>query len=77
MTLHELGVKLKEMRDSAPEGEIAVYTHLFGIKYADEIVRSHYSIKDIVIAAGIDESMKTEVRKGINLAKYVELKHVP
>ena len=50
--------------------EKVVSVHLFGIKYADEI--RDLSVKDIVVSAELPESYKTEIRKGINLAKYVE-----
>ncbi len=46
--------------------------HLFGIKYADEI--RDMSLKDIVDRAGVPKSYRTEVRKGISLAKYVAVK---
>ena len=42
------------------------------IKYADQI--RDMSAKDIAVGAGLPESYKTEIRKGINLAKYVEVK---
>lgn len=52
--------------------EKALSIHMFGIKYADQI--RDMSIKEIVIGADIPESYKTEIRKGINLAKYVEVR---
>jgi len=74
MKSFELGQKLKEMYDNAPTGEKALQIHLFGIKYADEIKENDNSIKDIVNFAGMRESYKTEVGKGVNLAKYVRIK---
>jgi 5-methylcytosine-specific restriction protein B len=56
----------------AATGEKAVSIHLFGIKYANEI--RDMSAKEIVIGADLPKSYKTEIRKGINLAKYVEIK---
>ena len=54
---------------NALKGESATMIHLFGIRYTNELYK--YNIKDIVIAPGLHESYKTEVRRGINLAKYV------
>ncbi|WP_226528162.1 hypothetical protein [Metabacillus niabensis] len=71
MTVAELGKKLKEMYNSAPDKEQVTFIHLFGIKYGEEILRNHYSIAEIVSISGIKDSYKTEVRKGINLSKYV------
>ena len=40
MTLSELGKKLSEMYNNAPEGDAVAMIHLFGIKYAKEIKKS-------------------------------------
>ena len=61
------------MYREALEGEKVIAIHLFGIKYADQI--RDMSAKDIVVGAGLPESYPTEIRKGINLAKYVEVKN--
>lgn len=74
MTESELGAILKNMYDSALEREQAINIHLFGIKYASIIQDNNLKIKDIIQCSGIPESYKTEVRKGINLSKYVILK---
>jgi len=46
--------------------------HLFGIKYAEQI--KYMSLSELTILADIRESYKTEIRKGMNLARYVEVK---
>lgn len=74
MTISELGKVLNEMYSTALDGEAVVMIHLFGIKYADFIQESGISSKDIAIAADINESYGTEIRKGVNLAKYVIVK---
>jgi hypothetical protein len=74
LSITELGGILREMYNSAPEKEQATFIHLFGIKYGDLILQNKYSSADIVRASGINESYKTEVRKGINLSKYVTSK---
>ncbi len=72
MTLEQASKLLAEMYGKAPEKEKALSIHLFAIKYADHI--ANMSAKDVVVGAGLLESYKTELRKGINLAKYVHLK---
>jgi len=47
--------------------------HLFGIKYAEQI--KYMSLSELTILADIRESYKTEIRKGMNLARYVEVKN--
>ena len=74
MTLNELGKKLSEMYNNAPKGDSVAMIHLFGIKYANEILLSRFSKKDIANAARIPESYGTEISKGIKLAKYVKEK---
>ena len=58
--------------DGAARNEKTLSIHLFGIKYVDQI--RDMSEKDIAVGAGLPESYKTEIRKGINLAKYVAVK---
>ncbi|MFD2640025.1 HTH-like domain-containing protein [Piscibacillus salipiscarius] len=69
----ELGKLLKDMYNSAPPKEQVTFIHLFGIKYGTEILRNDYNIAEIVSISGISESYKTEVRKGVNLSKYVNI----
>ena len=59
-------------QDAPPNKEKALSVHLFGIKYADQI--EGMSVKEIVVGAGLPESYTTEINKGINLAKYVEMR---
>ncbi|MDP4271682.1 MAG: hypothetical protein Q8909_16410 [Bacteroidota bacterium] len=74
MTLNDLGIKSNEMYNNAPDGASVAMIHLFGIKYANEILQSKYSKKDIANAAGIPESYGTEISKGVKLANYVKVK---
>jgi hypothetical protein len=74
MSITELGDILREMYSRAPEKEQATFIHLFGIKYGELILKNKYSASEIVKASGIKDSYKTEVRKGINLSKYVTAK---
>ena len=72
MTADQAGRKLREMYDSAPEGEKAAHIHLFGIKYAEEV--DGLTSNDIVRRAGLPISYGTEVAKGRKLSKYVHPK---
>ena len=74
MTKIELGLKLKEMYDNAPQGERVTMIHLFGVKFASQIKESAISFKDIAVAAGLSEAYGTEISKGSKLSKYVEVK---
>lgn len=53
------------------EKEQSTQVHLFGIKYAQEI--SSMSLAQLVTQAGLPAPYRTEIRKGIKLAKYVRV----
>ena len=72
MQIEEAARLLSEMYRTALPKEKAMSIHLFGIKYADQI--RNMPAREIVIRAELPQSYQTEVRKGINLAKYVQLK---
>ncbi|MDD2497763.1 MAG: hypothetical protein GX625_19550 [Clostridiaceae bacterium] len=75
MTLLELGNKLKEMYETEGANK-STMIHLFGIIYGDEMRNAGVKPIDVVKAAQMQESYQTEVNKGMNLSKYVELKAV-
>ncbi len=72
MNVGEAASELRRMYQNALQGEQVVSIHLFGIKYAEEVER--FTASEIVRQAGLQASYATEVNKGKNLAKYVELK---
>ncbi len=73
MTVEEAGELLRRMYETAPYREKTTYIRLFGIKYASDL--DSLSLKDVVTKAGLGRpSYDTEVRKGMNLAKYVQMK---
>lgn len=74
MTVIELGNKLKSMYEMNEQNKVAMI-HLFGVIYADQIIKNDIKPKDIIKAAQMRESYATEVSKGIKLSKYVELKN--
>lgn len=69
MKVEDAAQLLKEMYETAPDREKVAHVHLFGIRYADAI--SNMSSHELADRAGIQRSYGTEIRKGINLAKYV------
>lgn len=72
MDIQDLADRLRLMYSNAPKGEQTTYIRLFGIKYADEI--AGLPLVELIERAGLKRSYDTEVRKGVRLAKYVELK---
>jgi len=72
MRIDEAAKILASMYNNSPEREKALHVHLFGIKYADEV--SGMPLGEVAIRAGITEAYKTEIRKGMNMARYVQLK---
>lgn len=72
MDIGQLADELRKMYDTAPRGEQVAHIHLFGIKYAAELAR--FAPASVAERAGIGRSYGTEINKGRNLAKYVELK---
>ncbi len=72
MKIDQASKILAKMYANAAKGRKAASIHLFGIQYAEQI--KNMSARDIVIGADLPESYKTEIRKGINLAEYVQVK---
>jgi len=73
MTIDEAARKLADMyQKGAAQKEQVTHIHLFAITYADEI--TGMSLPEVLARAGLPDSYKTELRKGINLAKYVRPK---
>ncbi|MBY6164169.1 hypothetical protein KUV73_25080 [Mameliella alba] len=68
MRIEDAAKALRDMYDDPQTGK-AVSVHLFGVRYAD--VLEGMPLAEIVVRAGISENYKTEIRKGMNLAKYV------
>lgn len=69
VSIEELGAELKKMYDNAPEKGKVSSIHIFGIKYAKEILDKNYSPASIVKSAGLNDSYATEISKGMNIYK--------
>ena len=61
----------KMYKEGLERGEAATSIHLFGIRYSKQL--QGLSLEDIVGDAKLPPSYKTEIRKGMNLAKYVRI----
>lgn len=74
MRIEQASDLLAKMYTEEVGGGKAISVHLFAIKYADEL--RGMPLKRLVEGAGVPSSYATEVRKGINLAKCVEIRQV-
>ena len=72
MTVGEAAAVLERMYKDAPQGEKLTCLFLFGIIYADDLAA--LSVRDVVREAGVRPTYYTEIRRGIKLAKYVQIK---
>ncbi len=70
MDTTELGKLLRESYQNAQKTEKVTMIHLFGIKCAEEIKQC--GIAEIIKESGIFSTYRTELGKGIKLAKYVK-----
>ena len=75
MSADELGDELRRMHDNAPEGMQMTSIHLFGIKYARQIERlGGNACPNIYQRAGRKRGHTADLRHGIRLAEFVEIK---
>ena len=63
---------LREAREQAPEGDVVVRIHLFGIRHARAL--AGVNLRVLVQLAGVPKPYMTEIRKGMRLADYVTVK---
>lgn len=61
----ELVRALREAREQAPDGDVVVRIHLFGIRHASRL--DGVDLKALARAAGVPETYATEIRKGVTL----------
>lgn len=72
MNVDEAAKILGDRYRGAAENEKVVSIHLFGIEFANAI--EGMSLVDVAVRAGLPKSYGTELRKGINLARFVALR---
>jgi hypothetical protein len=70
-TLDDLARKLRERTDHPRRGGKVVELHLFAIENAHAL--ENVSLPALLERAGMHESYKTELRKGMNLAPFVRV----
>jgi hypothetical protein len=63
---------LRDAREQAPDGDVVVRIHLFGIRHARQL--QGVDLKALTQAAGVPTTYATEIRKGMRLADWVTLK---
>jgi hypothetical protein len=68
----DLSRLLREAWEQAPDGDIVVRIHLFGIDHATDL--EGVKLRALVKAADIPGPYSTEIRKGMRLADYVARK---
>ena len=72
MTIDEAAKSLREMRDNAAYGEVAIQAIIFAIKYYDQI--EGLSLAELSSAVGNGpDTCQVELRYGVQLSKYVTL----
>jgi hypothetical protein len=70
-SLDDLARKLRERTDHPRRGGKVVELHLFAIEHAGAL--ENVSLPALLQRAGMHESYKTELRKGMNLAPFVRV----
>lgn len=70
--MSEIAEKLRRVVDAAPKGDKVVTIHLFGIQHAQRL--NGVNLQDLAERAGIGKSFGTELRKGVRLAEFVEIR---
>lgn len=73
-SVNELAAKLRELYDNTKKDKVAMI-HLFGIRYGEIIRSNNVRVSDIVKIAKLNHYCVTELNKGINLAKFVNIKN--
>lgn len=70
--LDELARELRTNYSTAAKGGQVLQIHLFGIRRAAAL--ANVSLPELLARAGMSDTYKTERRKGMRLAPYVEVK---
>ena len=77
MTTDEAATKLREMYDSAADGDKSIAVVLFGLKYVDELGVGRLSVQQIISSSGVPTNYSPMVNMGRKLARYVVLTRDP
>ena len=71
-SVDELGHILQQMYNTAEKNMQVASIHMFGMKYAQAIIDGDIRIKEIIDAAGINESYSAEINKGLNIYRCLK-----
>lgn len=71
------GGELAEQLARLHRAERGIGIFLFGIRYAREIDECRDSVQEIVRLSGVPPSYVAEIYKGVRLAPYVSVRHLP
>lgn len=74
MDKYALAKILNDMYENAADGESVAMIHLFGIKYAEDIIKAETNATELAKLGNINNSYATEISKGMKLSKYVKVK---
>ena len=69
-SITELGQILSNMYDSADNKTTAI--HMFGIKYAEIIIKKGYTASQIIKASTLQDSYHVEINKGVSIYKSIK-----
>ena len=69
-TVESLGRELRRRYDHAPRKEQTTAVLLFGLEHSEDVRR--LGIREVIEASGLRPGMKSELNKGVNLARYLE-----
>lgn len=73
MTVGEAADILRRMyKQDAPRGKKGPYLILFGLKYGDDL--AGLSLASVIREAGLHRTANIEIRYGMKLADYVQIK---
>lgn len=70
--MNDLAEELRAALQAAPKGNRFVSIHLFGIRHAERL--KGVNLGELAERAGAGASFGTELRKGLRLAEFVEIK---
>lgn len=71
MTLEQLVEELTQVEPRAPRGKLVASYQVFGIKHVDDLTL--LGLKKVCEDAKVSDMAYIEIRRGMNLAPYVEL----
>lgn len=72
--MEEVFAELHNAYCNSAEGQTGVMICIVAIRYANEIINAQISIKQLLEMADVPYTYRTDITRGLNLSKYVDLK---